>query len=162
MPIGEAIAAGKALVEVSKLVTNLINSPDTDPQHVRNRLQEMLIHLVNAQTALSEAQQEIMDLRTKLAAGEVEAALEADVEFEQDGNFWVRKSEREKALVPYCPACWGKDKKLVAMAPYKHPGVFRCPLHEKTAYTTKVYEEWRRNQPAQRVVQSDWLRPRDW
>src|ERR1039458_9738994 len=78
------------------------------------------------------------DLRRQLDDRETRKALDADMEFRTDGDFWVRKSEIDKTLIPYCPACWGKDGKLVAMAPYSNPGIFRCPLHEKRDYPTDV------------------------
>jgi hypothetical protein len=158
MAIIEGITAAKAALDVSKLLTDLLNRPDVNVADVRGKVNELLIHVVNAQVALGEAQVELGDLRNQLADKEALKALEADIEFEQDGNFWVRKSERQSGLIPYCPACWGEKRKLVAMAPYSRPGVFRCPLHEKTAYTTSVYTEWQKKQPQQpRVVHSNWL-----
>ncbi len=158
MAIIEGITAAKAALEVSKFLMDLLNQPNVTVADVRCKVNELLIHVVNAQVALGEAQLELSNLRTQLADKEALKALEADVEFEQDGQFWVRKSERHSGLVPYCPACWGKDRKLVALAPYSRPGVFRCPLHEQTVYTTSAYSEWLKKQPQEpRVIQSDWL-----
>jgi hypothetical protein len=141
MPIGEAIAAGKALVEVSKLVTNLINSPDTDPSHVRAKLQEMLIHLVNAQTGLSEAQQEIMELRIRLDDRAAVKELESDVDTTDDGDYFVRKTEVVKGKhIAYCPTCWGLTQKLVPLRVMQDDSVYECAIH-KVLYYTKRYRE---------------------
>jgi hypothetical protein len=140
MAITEALAAGKALVEASKLARDLINNPDVDPHRVRASVQEMMIHLTNAQTGLAEAQQEIMTLRAQLDDREAIRALDDDLEFVQDGSFWVRKSE-EAAGKPifYCPACWGDNKKLVPLAALTE-GCFECVIHKKT-YVTQVYHD---------------------
>ena len=63
------------------------------------------------------------------------------MEFAPDGRFWVRKSEKDVALIPYCPVCWGKEKQLVVMGQFKFPGVYKCSVHNGT-YTTKVYDDW--------------------
>ncbi len=158
MPIIEGITAAKAALDVSKTLMDLVNRPDLNAAEVRLKVSELLIHLVNAQVALGEAQVEISDLRHKLEDREAIKAIEADMDFRNDGGFWIRKSEVEKGLIPYCPACWGKDCKLVAMAPYSKPGVYRCPLHEGTAYSTSEYQKWLDRQPKQeRVVRSSWL-----
>lgn len=158
MAILEGITATKSALDVSKLLMDLLNRPDINVADVRGKVHELLIHVVNAQVALGEAQVELNTLRNELLDKEALKALEADVEFEQDGKFWVRKSERQSGLIPYCPACWGEQRKLVVMAPYSKPGVFRCPLHTKTAYSTSVHSEWLKKQPQQQsVVHSNWL-----
>jgi hypothetical protein len=158
MGVVEGLTAARAGVDLAKRLMDAVNRPDIDVHDVRRKLQEMLIHVVNAQIALGEAQSEIADLERKAEDKAELKALENDVEYEQDGKFYVRKSERPKGLIPYCPACWGKDRILVAMAPYSKPGLFRCPLHEKTLYSTSAYDEWMNKQPQQqRAVRSGWL-----
>jgi len=144
MAIGEAITAGKALVEVSKLVVNLINSPDYDAQHVRQKVQEMFIHLVSLQTSLSEAQQEILELRSKLDDRQVRKVLDADMDFRIDGGFYIRKSESAKGVIAYCPICWKKDDKAVPLQASSLDGCFNCSIHE-TEYKTA---EGRKNSEA--------------
>ena len=161
MSIAAGISAAKASLELAKLLSDRLSQPDIDVADVRAKVHEMLIHMVNAQVALGEAQVELSDLRNQLDDREAKRALDADMEFRADGGFWVRKSEIDKALIPYCPACWGKDGKLVAMASYSKPGVFRCPLHEKAVYSTSVYVEWLNKQPKRAsgggVVRRPWI-----
>ena len=149
MSVTAGVTAVKASLELAKILSDRLNRPDVDVADVRSKVHEMLIHMVNAQVALGEAQVEISDLRRELDDRGARKSLEADVEFRTDGGFWVRKSEADKALIRYCPACWGKDAKLVAMAPYSKPGVYRCPLHEKAVYATSEYHEWLGRQPAE-------------
>ena len=157
MSIAAGIAATKATLELTRIISDLVKRPNIDAADVQGKLHEMLIHAVNAQAALGEAQMEITELRHQLDDREALKTLEADVEFEQDGKFYVRKSERQTGIIPYCPACWGKDRKLVAMAPYMKPGVVKCPLHE-TAYCTSIYDEWLAKQPKpQRAVRTGWI-----
>ncbi|MCL5744512.1 MAG: hypothetical protein M1541_11395 [Acidobacteria bacterium] len=59
----------------------------------------MLIHLVNSQTGLSEAQQEIMELRARLDERQAMKALEEDLDYQIDGGFFIRKSEAGKGLL---------------------------------------------------------------
>jgi len=80
-------------------------------------------------------------LRTQLAAEDRLKSIEADLEFATDGRFWVRKSEKESALIPYRPVCWGKEQQLVVMGAFRYPGVYKCSVHDG-AYTTKVYDDW--------------------
>lgn len=160
MAIVEGILATKACLELAKLLMGKLNGPNFDVNDARSKVQEMLLHVVNAQVALGEAQVEISDLRIQLDERDALKVLEADVEFEQDGQFYVRKSERGTNLVRYCPVCWGKDRKLVPLNPYQHPGVFRCAIHE-SCYWTKVYEEWVGKQPERHIsFRPNWMEPR--
>jgi polyhydroxyalkanoate synthesis regulator phasin len=156
MGISEAIAAGKALVEVSKLARDLVNNPDVNPHQVRATVQEMLIHLTNAQAGLAEAQQEIMTLRSQLADRESLLEIEADMEFQIDGGFYVRKSEKGRGCIAYCPVCWKKDGKTIPMAMHgTSSGCFRCTVHN-TVYRTA---EGSRNESA---AWSDMNNQRSW
>src|SRR5690242_19346485 len=133
MGIIEGITATKAALEVSKLVTDLLNRPDFKVEDVRGRVNELLIHLVNAQVALGEAHVELADLRHKLDERESVRALNDDMDFQIDGGFYVRKSEAAKGLIAYCPICWTKEKQTVPLNTCGTPGWFRCSVH-KTAY----------------------------
>jgi hypothetical protein len=66
MPVGEGISAVKASLELAKLLSDRLNRPEIDVADVRSKVHEMLIHMVNAQVALGEAQIEISELRQQL------------------------------------------------------------------------------------------------
>lgn len=67
MGISEGITAIRATVEVAKIPNDQLNRPGFDAAAARDKLHEMLIHAVNAQTALAEAMIEITELRAQLA-----------------------------------------------------------------------------------------------
>src|ERR1700693_599297 len=98
----------------------------------------MLIHVVNAQVALGEAQLENADLRRQLDDRETLRALEGDMDFQIDGGFYVRRSESSKGLIAYCPVCWQKDGKTIPLEVHDKLGNFWCSVH-KNDYRTNAY-----------------------
>ena len=140
MGIAEVLAAGKALIEASKLARDLVNNPDFKADQVRATVQEMLIHLTNAQTGLAETQQENMTLRSQLDERAAIREIEADLDFVGDGGFYIRKSHRaQEIFCPLCPICWGNNQKLVPLTPMA-TGYYSCGIHE-TNYQTRAYRE---------------------
>ena len=138
MPIIEGITAAKSALEVSKLLMGLLNRPKLDVNDIRAKLSEMLIHVVNAQTALAEAQVEVSELRHQLDDREAMKALEADLEVAEDGGFLYRKSEWAKGVLkPHCPLCWGDQRKLVGLVPLA-AGHYSCAIHDVT-YKTQAF-----------------------
>jgi hypothetical protein len=127
MNIAAGIMATKAALEVAKMTMDKLNSGNVDVTAVRTNVQELLIHVVNAQVALGDANNEIVDLRRQLDDRDALKALEADLEMHK-GGYFARKSEGSNIL--YCPVCWGADKKLVPLSPYKNPGRYYCVLHK--------------------------------
>lgn len=105
MAILEGIAAGKAALDVSKIIMDMVNRPDGNLADVRGKVSELLIHVVNAQVALGEARVEISELQTLLDDREALKALNNDMDFHVDGGFFIRKSETNKGLIAYwtCP-----------------------------------------------------------
>lgn len=141
MPINEGIVAAKAAIDVSKILLELANRPKLDADAVRQKISELLIHLVNSQTALSELQNENQTLRQQLDDRMALKAIEADMEFQIDGHFYIRKSERQHGLIPYCPICWSSNKILVHLTRYSGPGSFTCAIHN-TMYGTQAQAAW--------------------
>jgi hypothetical protein len=140
--IANGIAAGKALLDVAKLVTDMVNSPNPDVVAVRSKIHEMLIHAVNAQMALGEARVEITTLQQQLDDRLVFKTLQADMEFRLDGSFFIRSSEASRGLIAYCPICWEVDRKAVPMKSSEGMSCFNCPVH-KTFYETQEYRQKR-------------------
>jgi hypothetical protein len=100
----------------------------------------MLIHMVDAQVALGAAQTENAELWRKLNHRDELNALAANVEHVEDGGFVVLKSERKKGkFVPYCPVCWGADRKVVALLPIEK-GFYTCAIH-KASYQTQAHRD---------------------
>jgi hypothetical protein len=141
MAIAEGIAAAKAALDVTKLVTDLVNRPNPDAAEIQRKVHEMLIHIVNAQTALAEAQVELSDIRQKLEDREALRALDADMEFTDDGHVYLKKSDQTQGkTIRYCPLCWKSDSKDVPLAPGIAAGSYTCPLHEHTYYTREYHD----------------------
>lgn len=137
MSVAEGLTATKAGLEVAKLIMDKLNWPTVDVHEVRSNVQEMLIHVVNAQVALAEAQIEIADLRRQLNDRDSFRSLSEDMEFQIDGGFYVRKSEESRGVIRYCPVCWKKDGKTIHLEPSGIPGWYRCPV-DKSVYKTVV------------------------
>jgi hypothetical protein len=129
MSIAAGITATKATLDVAKILSDLVSRPNIDAVDVRGKLHELLIHAVNAQTALAEAQLEMSELRNQLQEQNRLREIDADLEMDLEGRYLVRKSEKARGLIPYCPTCWGYTK-LVPLTLTQHPGAFKCALHD--------------------------------
>ena len=72
---------------------------------------------------------------------------------------YVRKSEHDAGNpVPYCPVCWGADRKTVPLTPEGYPGGYFCArhnnhIHYKTEASKKAWEEHERR----KAVHLYWL-----
>jgi hypothetical protein len=148
MSIAAGITATKAFLDVRKMVSDLIERPHFDAAEVRNKLHEMLIHVVNIQTAVADTQVEITELRQQLDDRGMLKALQADLEMDPVARYWVRKSEKELGLIPYCPTCWGSDSKLVPLAIRHHPGTFECAIHKTLYHSAEQLEHNRQESVA--------------
>ncbi len=140
MSISAGIVATKATLELTKIVSDLVKRPNIDAADVQGKLHELLIHAVNAQTALGDAQIEMAELRRQLDDREDLKAIQLDLEMDVISRYWVRKSEKERGLIPYCPTCWGVDSKLVPLALFKLPGNFYCAIHKNHYYSPEHIE----------------------
>jgi hypothetical protein len=160
MNIPAGISATKTGFDLIKSLREALGRPDVNPGDVQSRLVELQSLMLDAQQALGDAQEENRSLREQLAAKTGLEQIEADLEFATDGRFWVRKSEKDTTLIPYCPVCWGKEKQLVVMGRYKYPGMYKCSVHDGVC-TTTVYEEWTAKQAAKNQAprpSSPWIR----
>ncbi len=138
MSIAAGLTAAKAGLDVARLLMDKLNGPSVDAYAVRSMVQEMPIHVVNAQAALGEALAENSDLREQLGNRKALEALDADMEYLTDGGFYVRKSEADRGLIGYCPLCWKKDGVTVPLQRCEDPGRYRCELHG-TSFKTSEY-----------------------
>jgi hypothetical protein len=150
MSVAAGLTATKAGLDVAKLLMDRLATPNVDVNDIRAKVQEMLIHVVNAQVALGEAQVEISELRKAVEDREEMKAIEASLEF-SDELYWRRKADRTLDG-PYCPTCWDDTRKLIRLEFYEEgewsglttwPGrrrKYRCVLH-KTVYYPRA-EMW--------------------
>ena len=70
--------------------------------------------------------------------------VKEDLEMQTDGQFYLRKSERGKGLIPYCPACFETAGKLVPLVEDEAQGMFRCAIHQLPHYTKEYHDHKRR------------------
>ena len=121
-------------------------------REVLARLLELQGLILDARTALSDGQEEVLALRRTLQDNADLRKLESDMDFQQDGGFYIRKSEVAAGNpVPYCPICWGDSQKAIALSAQADV-CYRCILHPTAVYETKVYrEEKERNKPKEYV-----------
>jgi hypothetical protein len=139
MSITAGITAAKASLDLTKVLMDLLNRPNIDPVDVRGKVHELLIHLVNAQVALGEAQVEISELQNQLDNRRELKAIQEDLEIDPDGQYYYRTSERTaNKHIPYCPVCWGDKAKLVPLTILAEGLAFQCSIH-KSQYHTKGY-----------------------
>jgi hypothetical protein len=67
--------------------------------------------------------------------------IDADLEYVEDGGFYIRNSDKEAGRnIPYCPLCWRVDKALVPLNPMSGRGSYQCSVH-KTHHETAAYRE---------------------
>jgi hypothetical protein len=151
MSIAAGIAATKATLDVAKLLSDLVKRPNIDPADVQAKLHELLIHAVNAQSALGDAQVEMNELRRQLDDREELKVLKADLEFVLDGHFYVKKSKKEKGLIPYCPLCWKEKGKDIHLTILDAPGGFTCSIHN-TVYATKAHQVLKERQAVEEEI----------
>jgi hypothetical protein len=154
------IGAIKATLDLAKITTDLVNRPTIDAEKVRGNLHEMLIHAVSAQSALVDAQLEMSDLYRQLDDRKHLDELRADMEFVQDGGYFVKKSEVAAGnVVEYCPVCWGESTKAIPLK-RSQPGAFMCAIH-KVSFNTRAFHD-RQDEGVRRMNQSQTLRRGSW
>lgn len=120
MGIAEGITATKAALDVTRIILDGLNRPQIDASDVRMKVQEMLIHVVNAQIALSEAQSALHDsaeknrqLQAQITDLETTGAIQDSLVFGDE--VYLRRKLDGSFEGPFCPACWDVDGKLVRL-----------------------------------------------
>jgi hypothetical protein len=120
MSIAAGLTATKAAVDVAKTIMDRLNRPEVDVHDVRTQIQEMLIHVVHAQIALSDAQGDIyaaqqsnQHLRAEITALKDTQAIRDELVFGDE--VYLRRKADGSLDGPFCPACWDIDRKLVRL-----------------------------------------------
>ncbi len=120
MSIIAGLMATKAALDVTKIVMDKLNRSDVDVHDVRMQIQEMLIHVVNAQIALSDAQSSLhageesnRQLRAEIVALKDAQTVRDSLVFGDE--VYLRRRADGSLEGPFCPACWDIDRKLVRL-----------------------------------------------
>jgi hypothetical protein len=141
MPIAEGIIATKGAIEVSKIALDLLRRPSIDAHEVRDKLIELQDLILSAQRALSEAEEDNRALRRELDDRKALETLTADMEFVDDGGYWVRKSEvAQGRTIPYCNVCWASSKAVPLGKVGGHNDAYCCQI-DRSSYYTKAYRD---------------------
>ena len=143
MSVIAGLTATKAALDITKIVMDKLNTATVDVHAVRASVQELLIHVVNAQIALGEARVEISDLRQHL--DELQSAKSLAESVVSVHNLYWKKLDEGYLEGPFCPSCWHQPKqqltrmRFIAEDDYYLPGQiggatekkrsFTCPLH---------------------------------
>jgi hypothetical protein len=124
------LSATKTAYELVKALRQGLAKPEVNTLDINDALMQLQGLVMDAQKALGDAEDENRRLRRDLDKAQHPTTIEADLVWETDGGFWVRKSEREKGInIPYCPTCWGTTSKLVPMSSTGLPGAVKCSIH---------------------------------
>jgi hypothetical protein len=129
MSIAVGLSATKTGFDLIKGVRELVRRPDIDAGEVSARLLDLQDLMLDARTALTEAQEEKTQLEARIA--ELSRMAEFGKGFVSEyGVYWYMAN-------PYCPTCWDVDRKPVRLAGPKRaeqamPGMnaWTCPFHK--------------------------------
>jgi len=135
MAIAEGLRATKAGFDLVKGALELVKREDIDRSEVLARLLELQGLLLDARTALSDADAEKKQLEAKIS----ELVRMADIgkDFKSaHGVYWYLSN-------PYCPTCWDVDRKPVRLAGPVRTGAtghgehnqWTCPFHKSVFLT---------------------------
>lgn len=146
--IATGLSATKTGLELIKGVRELLKRSKVDPTEVSQRLNELQEALYHAREALADAQDENRKLAQQIGEDKKLSDISCDMEFVEDGGFYVRRSEKTAGKnIPYCPLCWTKDKTATPLNPQSGDGLYRCDEH-KSRYETAAHAEQRKQKTA--------------
>jgi len=107
--VAAALNSAKTGLDLIKALREKLKKKEpVNPADVADSLNQLEDYLRQAKDALYECRDDNTALRDKLGALERLLKEREDVEWQGDGGFWIRKSDKEKGVsIPYCPTCYG-------------------------------------------------------
>jgi hypothetical protein len=149
MSFTAGLTAAKAGHDLISRALELVKREDVDRNEVMARLTELQGLVLETRRALGDGEDENRNLRRKVEDAERRQADDNDLEFVQDGGFWIRKSQKaQEVFCPLCPVCWGEKHQLVPLTPMAQ-GDCRCAIHA-AMYSTRAYHDAQRQEEARR------------
>ena len=156
MDIASGLSALKSGFDISRTINQRIKEGKSYPNEIADQLLQLQQLMLDSQRALNDAAEEIRTLKEEIAVLKETGKIEQDLEWVEDGGFWVRKSETSSGTaICYCPLCWGDGKKLVPLNPISGKGVFQCALHN-SSHETQAYRNYVRQQSQTQAMRGDW------
>lgn len=138
MSIAVGLSATKTAFELIKNAVDLLKGQDVDVHEVQARLIELQGLMLDARSALVDAEEENRTLRDSIRSLEAELALKGKIE-KREGVYWLG-GESGKLDGPYCPLCYGDGGKLVPLTKFGARSDFGgriqfwCQLHKHYLY----------------------------
>jgi hypothetical protein len=137
MSIAGGLSATKTGFDLIKSAVDLLKRETVDVHEVQARLIELQGLMLEARSALVDAEEENRTLRRSIEDDQRRQEIENDMDFQTDGGFYIRKSEASKGTIAYCPVCWKKGGRTIPMQ-LSDVGQYWCSVHN-TNYTTSAY-----------------------
>ena len=115
-------------------------------QQIGNReLYEKLIALQSDALAMADEnwnlKEQVRSLEQQLEEQKKLLDVTEDMEYVEDGGFYVRKSERDNGKsISYCPLCFKSNGKMVPLNPGSNLGCYKCDIHN-ARYETAACRE---------------------
>src|SRR4051794_34047773 len=108
MPVSTGFTALKSAFDIGNAISQRVKENKIYPNEIAGQLLNMQQLILESQQALNEAAEDIRLLKEQAAARNRDEEFERDLEWQQDGGFWIRKSDQAGGNnIPYCPLCWG-------------------------------------------------------
>jgi DNA repair exonuclease SbcCD ATPase subunit len=156
MDIASGLSALKSGFDISRTINQRIKEGKSYPNEIADQLFQLQQLMLDSQRSLNDAAEEIRALKEQIASREQVEQIRLDMEWVEDGGFWIRKSEKDSGVsIRYCPLCWGESAKLVPLNPTGGEGFFRCALH-KSSHETEAYRQYVRQQSQRHAIRSEW------
>jgi hypothetical protein len=135
MDIVSGLAGLKTAVDLTRVLRDAAKSGSLKPDEFAGRVAEIYDYIVDSKDSLSEAKDEIQDLKSRLSA--VEGRSRIDGELVHDGYVYRRNHADGTRSGPYCAYCWTKEDRLVPLThiqgtfnSYEHPSKrYDCVTH---------------------------------
>ncbi|MBI1956063.1 MAG: hypothetical protein HYS38_06675 [Acidobacteria bacterium] len=144
MPIDIAggLAALRTGFDVAKHIGEIVKGEEVDRNAVANELLLLKSLMLDSQEALNTAVEEHRQLKNQIEEQNRLAEIAADMEYVEDGGFFIRKSEKAAGkAIAYCPLCWKAAKADVPLNPQGGRGHFTCKIHN-SSHETAAYREY--------------------
>jgi hypothetical protein len=147
--IATGIAAVSTAFKVNEQIIEKLSAPDKNIDELLRRTREVNGYLLSAQTALHSAADENRQLKEALSERNRIQQLRDDMEFCQDGGFFIRQSEKAGGnVVQYCAVCWGEER-AVPLTRGMTRGLLTC-VKDNSFYRTQEYHDLEKKQNDER------------
>ena len=141
LEISAGISALKSAADLAKTIRDGLKSGQINQSEIPGRIGEIYDYIIDSKAALLDSEEKNRDLKRRIEEYDSLNEIAADLEMVQDGRYYVRRSERDQnVFVPYCPVCWGANKRLIPLPQRSPNGLYECAL-DKSQYTTEAYRK---------------------